>query len=128
MPHAASPGAIDQRRSVGEQQGGFRSRANFVFSSRAVCRSVTMLLRTLAPALRQAAVPARAMMPSMALPMQATPRVVVPPPQLPTMARGMKVRSSVKKLCSYCAIVRRKGRLYVICSRNAKHKQVRAKY
>jgi len=84
-----------------------------------------MLLRTLAPALRQSAAPARAIMPSMALPMQAAPRVTVPP-SMPAMARGMKVRSSVKKLCNYCAIVRRKGRLYVICSRNAKHKQVRS--
>ncbi|WFD23157.1 hypothetical protein MEQU1_001843 [Malassezia equina] len=82
-----------------------------------------MLLRTLAPALRQAAMPVRAMMPSMAMPMQAAPRIAMPPPMPPTMARGMKVRSSVKKLCNYCAIVRRKGRLYVICSRNAKHKQ-----
>ncbi|OLL25453.1 54S ribosomal protein RTC6, mitochondrial [Neolecta irregularis DAH-3] len=37
--------------------------------------------------------------------------------------RGMKVRSSVKKLCSGCSVVRRKGRLYVICSTNKKHKQ-----
>ncbi|WFD19544.1 hypothetical protein MCAP1_001776 [Malassezia caprae] len=79
-----------------------------------------MLLRTLAPALRQAAAPVRAMMPPMALPTSA--RTTVLPP-MPAMARGMKVRSSVKKLCNYCAIVRRKGRLYVICSRNAKHKQ-----
>lgn len=37
----------------------------------------------------------------------------------------MKVRSSVKKFCDGCSVVRRKGRLYVICSRNPKHKQVR---
>ena len=43
----------------------------------------------------------------------------------PPLARGMKVRSSVKRMCNHCAIVRRKGRLYVICSKNAKHKQVR---
>ena len=40
------------------------------------------------------------------------------------MVRGMKVRASVKKKCNHCAIVRRKGRLYVICSKNPKHKQV----
>ncbi|MDP2934219.1 MAG: 50S ribosomal protein L36 [bacterium] len=34
----------------------------------------------------------------------------------------MKVRTSVKKICSKCKIVRRKGRIYVICS-NPKHKQ-----
>jgi large subunit ribosomal protein L36 len=34
----------------------------------------------------------------------------------------MKVRSSVKKRCAKCKIVRRKGRVYVICE-NPKHKQ-----
>ena len=39
--------------------------------------------------------------------------------------RGMKVRSSVKKLCDGCKSVRRKGGkyLYIICSKNPKHKQ-----
>lgn len=36
----------------------------------------------------------------------------------------MKVRSSVKKFCDGCLVVRRKGRIYVICSKNPKHKQV----
>jgi len=34
----------------------------------------------------------------------------------------MKVRASVKKICSKCKIVKRKGRVYVICE-NPKHKQ-----
>ncbi|OGM34755.1 50S ribosomal protein L36 [Candidatus Woesebacteria bacterium RIFCSPHIGHO2_02_FULL_42_20] len=34
----------------------------------------------------------------------------------------MKVRSSVKKICNNCKIVKRKGVLYVICI-NPKHKQ-----
>ncbi|MBL7150566.1 50S ribosomal protein L36 [Candidatus Microgenomates bacterium] len=34
----------------------------------------------------------------------------------------MKVKSSVKKICPKCKIVRRRGRVYVICS-NPKHKQ-----
>ncbi|MAG12193.1 50S ribosomal protein L36 [bacterium] len=34
----------------------------------------------------------------------------------------MKVRASVKKICSNCKMVRRSGRLYVICV-NPKHKQ-----
>ena len=34
----------------------------------------------------------------------------------------MKVRSSVKKICSKCKIIRRKGVLRVICS-DPKHKQ-----
>jgi large subunit ribosomal protein L36 len=36
--------------------------------------------------------------------------------------KNMKVRSSVKKICQKCKIVRRKGRIYVICQ-NPKHKQ-----
>ena len=35
----------------------------------------------------------------------------------------MKVRASVKRRCEYCRIVRRKGRVMVICSRNPKHNQ-----
>ncbi|MEM7180098.1 MAG: 50S ribosomal protein L36 [Spirochaetota bacterium] len=34
----------------------------------------------------------------------------------------MKVRASVKKICSNCKIIRRKGVIRVICS-NPKHKQ-----
>ncbi|PIP22213.1 MAG: 50S ribosomal protein L36 [Candidatus Nealsonbacteria bacterium CG23_combo_of_CG06-09_8_20_14_all_39_25] len=34
----------------------------------------------------------------------------------------MKVRPSVKKICKKCKIVRRKGRVYVIC-KNPRHKQ-----
>ncbi|MBU1255975.1 50S ribosomal protein L36 [Patescibacteria group bacterium] len=35
----------------------------------------------------------------------------------------MKVCTSVKKICDSCKIVRRKGRVYVICKKNSKHKQ-----
>jgi large subunit ribosomal protein L36 len=35
----------------------------------------------------------------------------------------MKVRASVKRVCEQCKIVRRKGRVYVICSANPRHKQ-----
>jgi large subunit ribosomal protein L36 len=35
----------------------------------------------------------------------------------------MKVKASVKKICQNCKIVRRKGRIYVICKKNPKHKQ-----
>jgi large subunit ribosomal protein L36 len=34
----------------------------------------------------------------------------------------MKVRSSIKKICDRCKIIRRKGKVMVICS-NPKHKQ-----
>ncbi|MBE7411935.1 MAG: 50S ribosomal protein L36 [Leptospiraceae bacterium] len=34
----------------------------------------------------------------------------------------MKVRTSVKKICSSCKVIRRKGVIRVICA-NPKHKQ-----
>ncbi|MDP3989109.1 MAG: 50S ribosomal protein L36 [bacterium] len=34
----------------------------------------------------------------------------------------MKVQSSVKKICAQCKVVRRKGRLVVVCIK-PKHKQ-----
>ncbi|MFM7795029.1 MAG: 50S ribosomal protein L36, partial [Microcystis panniformis] len=34
----------------------------------------------------------------------------------------MKVRASVKKMCEKCRVIRRRGRVMVICS-NPKHKQ-----
>ncbi|ORY86873.1 ribosomal protein L36-domain-containing protein [Protomyces lactucae-debilis] len=37
--------------------------------------------------------------------------------------RTFKVRSAVKKLCPACASVRRKGKVYIICKENKKHKQ-----
>ncbi|KAI8343046.1 ribosomal protein L36-domain-containing protein [Chlamydoabsidia padenii] len=40
-----------------------------------------------------------------------------------TVIRTMKVRSSVKKLCDGCTSVRRRGKLFVVCSKNKKHKQ-----
>lgn len=35
---------------------------------------------------------------------------------------GMKTRASVKPICEKCKIIRRKGKVMVICS-NPKHKQ-----
>jgi large subunit ribosomal protein L36 len=35
----------------------------------------------------------------------------------------MKVRSSVRRICESCKIVRRNRKLYVICKSNPKHKQ-----
>lgn len=46
-------------------------------------------------------------------------------PETPALARGMKVRSSVKVMCDGCSVVKRKGRIYIVCARNPKHKQVR---
>ncbi len=34
----------------------------------------------------------------------------------------MKVRSSVKRICEKCKVIKRKGRVLVICE-NLKHKQ-----
>ncbi len=34
----------------------------------------------------------------------------------------MKVRSSVKPMCEKCRVIRRKGRVMIICT-NPKHKQ-----
>lgn len=35
----------------------------------------------------------------------------------------MKVQASVKKRCPDCYVVKRKGRVYVYCKKNPKHKQ-----
>jgi len=36
----------------------------------------------------------------------------------------VKVRASVKRMCKDCKIIRRRGVVRVICSKEAKHKQV----
>ncbi|MBD29833.1 MAG: 50S ribosomal protein L36 [Actinomycetota bacterium] len=35
----------------------------------------------------------------------------------------MKVRTSVKKMCDKCRVIRRSGVVRVICSANPRHKQ-----
>lgn len=40
-----------------------------------------------------------------------------------TCSGVMKVRSSVKKMCEYCRTIKRKGRVYILCTANPKHKQ-----
>lgn len=37
--------------------------------------------------------------------------------------RTFKTKSAVKKMCSNCYLVKRKGRVFVYCKSNAKHKQ-----
>ncbi len=39
-------------------------------------------------------------------------------------AKEMKVRPSVKRMCDNCKVIRREGKVRVICSVNPKHKQV----
>lgn len=36
----------------------------------------------------------------------------------------MKVKASVKRVCNQCQVVRRKGKVRVICKADPKHKQV----
>jgi large subunit ribosomal protein L36 len=36
----------------------------------------------------------------------------------------VKVKASVKKICGSCQVVRRKGKVRVICKADPKHKQV----
>lgn len=38
------------------------------------------------------------------------------------LLKFMKVRSSVKKICEKCRVIRRRGKVIVICE-NPKHKQ-----
>ncbi|MFS8741059.1 50S ribosomal protein L36 [Synechococcus sp. O70.2] len=35
----------------------------------------------------------------------------------------MKVRPSVRRICEKCRVIRRRGRVMVICPANPKHKQ-----
>ena len=35
----------------------------------------------------------------------------------------MKVRPSVKKICNDCRIIRREGKVMIICKKNPRHKQ-----
>jgi len=39
----------------------------------------------------------------------------------------MKVRSSVKRVCEHCRIIKRKGVIRVICKKNPRHKQRQGK-
>jgi large subunit ribosomal protein L36 len=36
---------------------------------------------------------------------------------------AMKVSASVRRRCEHCKIIRRKGKVRVICKRNPRHKQ-----
>lgn len=35
----------------------------------------------------------------------------------------MKVRSSIKRLCNYCILIKRQNKKYICCSKTCKHKQ-----
>lgn len=46
-----------------------------------------------------------------------------PPPGLLQLCAGLKTKTSIKRRCKDCYIVRRRGRLYVCCKTNPRHKQ-----
>ncbi|NXP48924.1 RM36 protein, partial [Heliornis fulica] len=48
---------------------------------------------------------------------------VPPPPGPPLFLAGLKTKTSLKRRCKDCYIVRRRGRLYVYCKTNPRHKQ-----
>ncbi|NXP77245.1 RM36 protein, partial [Ramphastos sulfuratus] len=99
--------------------------------ARAAARPLRSLGRSafcsLAPRWRAAALPAPV---SRTLPPwcgPAVPRVLlaVPPPAalLPPLLAGLKTKTSLKRRCKDCFLVRRRGRLYIICKTNPRHKQ-----
>ncbi|NXG49098.1 RM36 protein, partial [Psilopogon haemacephalus] len=52
--------------------------------------------------------------------------LAVPPPPaalLPPLVAGLKTKTSLKRRCKDCFFVRRRGRLYVYCKTNPRHKQ-----
>lgn len=49
--------------------------------------------------------------------------VILPSSATNGFGGDVKVRSSVKPICEHCKIIRRKGIVRIICSRNPKHKQ-----
>lgn len=44
-------------------------------------------------------------------------------PPFPAPSAGMKVKVVLRRRCKDCFIVRRRGRLYVCCKTNPRHKQ-----
>ncbi|NXK87823.1 RM36 protein, partial [Formicarius rufipectus] len=50
--------------------------------------------------------------------------LAVPPPLLlPAPVAGLKTKTWLKRRCKDCYMVRRRGRLYVYCKSNPRHKQ-----
>lgn len=52
--------------------------------------------------------------------------IMMPSSFMTSMTRSYKIRTAVKKFCADCYIARRKGRVYVLCKSNPKHKQKQA--
>uniref|UniRef100_A0A8V5FJ12 Ribosomal protein n=1 Tax=Melopsittacus undulatus TaxID=13146 RepID=A0A8V5FJ12_MELUD len=53
------------------------------------------------------------------------PLLALPPPPglLPPSVAGLKSKVSLKRRCKDCFMVRRRGRLFVLCKTNPRHKQ-----
>ncbi|XP_054237893.1 39S ribosomal protein L36, mitochondrial [Indicator indicator] len=49
--------------------------------------------------------------------------VPLPAALLPPLLAGLKTKTSLRRRCKDCFIVRRRGRLYVYCKTNPRHKQ-----
>ncbi|NWI47931.1 RM36 protein, partial [Picathartes gymnocephalus] len=49
--------------------------------------------------------------------------LAVPPPPGPPLLAGLKTKTALRRRCRDCYIVRRRGRLYVFCKSNPRHKQ-----
>ncbi|NXY04855.1 RM36 protein, partial [Pteruthius melanotis] len=52
--------------------------------------------------------------------------LAVPPPPgplLPPLLAGLKTKTALRRRCKDCYLVRRRGRLYVCCKSNPRHKQ-----
>ncbi|NXQ27118.1 RM36 protein, partial [Alaudala cheleensis] len=49
--------------------------------------------------------------------------LAVPPLPGPPLAAGLKTKTALKRRCKDCYIVRRRGRIYVCCKSNPRHKQ-----
>lgn len=51
------------------------------------------------------------------------PKVELPGEKRVEKEQKMKVRASVKPMCDKCKVVKRNGKVMVICPKSAKHKQ-----
>lgn len=108
-----------------------RARSMLSLLARAAARPLRPLGRSpfssLAPWWRAAALPAPVSRVPLLCCGAAAPRALlaVPLPAGPLLplVAGLKTKTSLKRRCKDCFIVRRRGRLYVLCKTNPRHKQ-----
>ncbi|XP_042654167.1 39S ribosomal protein L36, mitochondrial [Tyto alba] len=109
-----------ERRARGAEQRWCRARSMLSFLARAAAGPLRSLGRS--PFCSLAAPAGRA------LPRwwgAAAPRCLLagPPPPGQLILAGLKTKTSLKRRCKDCFFVRRRGRLYVYCKTNPRHKQ-----